>query len=169
MDPHVHCGTIYSSQYIQTPWLSVCWQMNGRSGRLLSQKRRKSCHLWQHRWALRTCAKSNKSDRDKRYMINQSDKDKCYMMLYALTHMRNLQKKKKNQEFPSVAQWLTNRTRNHEVAGLIPGLAQWVKDLALPWAVVWVTVVVVALAQAGSSSSDSAPSLGTSICHGVQP
>ena len=40
-----------------------------------------------------------------------------------------------NQTFagvPVMAEWLTNTTRNHEVAGLTPVLAQWVKDPVSP-------------------------------------
>ena len=40
-------------------------------------------------------------------------------------------KKKKKKAIPVVVHWLTDPTRNREVVGSIPGLAQWVKDLAL--------------------------------------
>ena len=47
-------------------------------------------------------------------------------------------KQKKNCSFgvPIMVQWLANPTRNHEVLGSLPGLAQWVKDPVLQRAMV---------------------------------
>ena len=45
---------------------------------------------------------------------------------------RGLFKRAESLGVPVVAEWLTNPSRNYEVVGLIPGLAQWVKDLDLP-------------------------------------
>ena len=46
--------------------------------------------------------------------------------------LRSQKEKKKKFGVPIVAQWLTNPTSFHEDADSNPGLAQWVKDLALP-------------------------------------
>ena len=54
-------------------------------------------------------------------------------MLNITNHQENAnQNHRKIFGVPVVVQWLTNPTRNHEVAGLIAGLTQWVEDLVLP-------------------------------------
>ena len=75
---------------------------------------------------------------------------------------------------PVMVQWETNLTSIYENIGSIPGLSQWVKDLVLPWCTsqMWLgchVAVAVAVAVASSHSSDSTPSLGTSICHTCGP
>ena len=40
-------------------------------------------------------------------------------------------KQNKTRRIPIVVQWVTNPTTTHEDAGLIPGLAQWIKDMVL--------------------------------------
>ena len=69
-----------------------------------------------------------------------------------------------------MAQWFTNPTKNHEVAGSIPGLAPWCCCRLWSKSQTWLgSRVAVAVAVAGSYSSNSTTSLGTSICCGCGP
>ena len=45
----------------------------------------------------------------------------------------NICTQKCSARVPTVAQWVKSPTSINEDAGLMPGLAQWVTDLAWPW------------------------------------
>ena len=68
-----------------------------------------------------------------------------------------------------VMQW-RNPIRKHELAGSIPGLAQWFKDLVTMWAVAYVadwfgSCIAVAVVYTSRCRSDLTPSVGSSIYH----
>ena len=82
--------------------------------------------------------------------------------------------KKPKVGVPIVAQWLTNPTRNQEIAGWIPGLASRLRiwhyhELWCRSQMQLRSLVAVAVVDAGGCSSDSTPGLGASICQGSSP
>ena len=57
----------------------------------------------------------------------------CPFVKYLRDHILLLMPEQERKDGVAVvAQWLMNPTRNHEVVGSVPALAQWVNDPALP-------------------------------------
>jgi len=64
-------------------------------------------------------------------LVSQILLDLCVRIIFQVDN-----RKLSEYGVPIMAQWLTNPTSTHEYVGTIPGLAQWIKDPELPWAVV---------------------------------
>ena len=79
-------------------------------------------------WQVRSLRKGKKMKERKKKSVGR--KKKCWNKEQEEKDEET--KKKERQGVPVVAQWLTNLTRNQKVAGLIPALAQWIDDPALP-------------------------------------
>ena len=116
-------------------------------------------------------------------IVNTPDKSSClsfYTISIHLSHQN--QKINKTTTHKKTTYWssccgsvVTNPTNIHEDAGLTPGLSHWglsirhCHELQCRLQTQLRSRITVAVVQACSCSSDSTPSLGTSICCGCCP
>ena len=99
----------------------------------------------------------------------------CYLFETTLSKSYCPENKTAGWGSPVAAQWVKNLTSIHEDAGFIPGLAEWIGVPALSQAAVLVTDAArlgfgrCCGCGIGHCSSDSTPSLETSICRRCSP
>ena len=136
---------------------------------LISQSHRGSCSFSTN---LRLLSKNQRSK--KQHKLEQA---RLLCFTSSRNHFNSLKATHENTSemgSPTMARQSPNPSSIDEDAGSVSVLTQWLKDLALPWAVVWVAdtagiPMLLWLWWRLAATADSTPSLGTSICLGGGP